>query len=357
MPANSEEEECDIVECYSCGDEIDEGDVVHDDGDSICQGCYESRMEERNYEQERSQYINDHDYKPTPLFHNDNGKRSREPALVNTFPKPYVGIEIEVESTRSSVDLGNYAEMVHDNCGGLVYNKTDGSINHGFEMVTHPMTLGYAQNHLDGLWTSFTTLRKAGFRAWQTSTCGLHIHISRNSFLDEKHQQKFLYFIYGPAKVQIKKFAGRDSHWSKFDKDAFCSSRNDYGNDEGDLPTLMEVVKGHRKDGSSVSPQASERYLAVNRNNRHTLELRFFRPSLRPDTVLACIEFTYCLWAYTEQVTSNQALKHGALTDFEQFAIYARKHRATYPKLVAHLAYRGVSPDPDQSSPTVEGEE
>ena len=119
----------------------------------------------------------------------------------------------------------------------------------------------------------------------------------------------------------------------------------------------MEVVKGHRKDGSSVSPQASERYLAVNRNNRHTLELRFFRPSLRPDTVLACIEFTYCLWAYTEQVTSNQALKHGALTDFEQFAIYARKHRATYPKFVAHLAYRGVSPDPDQSSPTAEGEE
>ena len=96
---------------------------------------------------------------------------------------------------------------------------------------------------------------------------------------------------------------------------------------------------------------------AVNRNNRHTLELRFFRPSLRPDTVLACIEFTYCLWAYTEQVTSNQALKHGALTDFEQFAIYARKHRATYPKFVAHLAYRGVSPDPDQSSPTAEGEE
>ena len=185
MPTNSEEEECDTVDCYSCGDEIDEGDVIHDDGDSICQACYDSREEDRSSEQERSQYINDHDYKPAPLFHNDNGKRSREPALVNTFPKPYVGIEIEVESTRSSVDLGNYAEMVHDNCGGLVYNKTDGSINHGFEMVTHPMTLGYAQNHLDGLWSSFTLLRKAGFRAWQTSTCGLHIHISRNSFLDE----------------------------------------------------------------------------------------------------------------------------------------------------------------------------
>ena len=137
MPTNSEEEEYD---CDSCGDTIDIDDVVEDDCDRICQGCYESRMDERNYEQERSQYINDHDYKPAPLFHNDNGKRSREPALVNTFPKPYVGIEIEVESTRSIVDLGEYAEMVHDNCNGLVYNKTDGSINHGFEMVTHPMT-------------------------------------------------------------------------------------------------------------------------------------------------------------------------------------------------------------------------
>jgi hypothetical protein len=63
------------------------------------------------------------------------------------------------------------------------------------------------------------------------------------------------------------------------------------------------------------------------------------------------------LWAYTEQVTANQALKHGALTDFEQFAIYARKNRATYPKFVAHLARRGVSPDPDITDTTIEGEE
>ena len=354
MPDITEE---DYVFCEDCGSQVLEDDVFVRDFDNLCEPCHDERCSRDSYEDEdQSEHINDHDYKPTPLFYNDNGKRSREPALVNTFPKPYVGIEIEVESTRSS-SLGEYAEMVANNCNGLVYNKSDGSINHGFEMVTHPMTLGYAQNHLDGLWTSFASLRKAGFRAWQTSTCGLHIHISRNSFLDDKHQQKFLYFIYGPAKDKIKKFAGRDSHWSKFDKDAFCSSRNDYGNDQGELPSLMEVVKGRRKDGITVSPQASERYLAVNRNNRHTLELRFFRPSLRPDTVLACIEFTYCLWAYTEQVTANQALKQNALTDFEQFAIYARKHRATYPKLVAHLAYRGVSADPDVSEPTVEGEE
>lgn len=353
MPNNTDDEG--YRDCDNCGDTVDEREIVYDDGDHICQPCYESREEDRNqYDDEQSEYIHDHDYKPMPLFHNDNGKCSREPALVNTFPKPYVGLEIEIESTRSA-SLSEYAEMVADNCAGLVYNKSDGSISHGFEMVTHPMTLGYAQNHLDGLWESFARLRRAGFRAWQTSTCGLHIHISRNSFLDDKHQQKFLYFIYGPAKADIKKFAGRDSTWSKFDKDAFCASR--YEDYSKDLPSLMEVVKGRRKDGSPVPHQASERYLAVNRNNRHTLELRFFRPSLRPDTVLACIEFTYCLWAYTEQVTSHQALRQNALTDFEQFAIYARKHRATYPKLVAHLVRRGVSVDPDAEQPTVDGEE
>jgi len=359
VTTSNDDDDNGLVDCDCCGDTTDESDITRYEGERLCPNCFENRTNEDDESDERNEYINDHDYKPTALFHNDNGKASRSQAILNSFPRMYVGIEVETESTNGA-NLGNNAEYVVDNTDGLIYIKQDGSINHGFEMVSHPMTLSYAQNHLDGLWRSFAHLRKNGFRAWQTSTCGLHIHISRNAFLNDKHQQKFLYFVYGPASETIKKFAGRDSHWSKFDKDSFVGniwSRDENGNDQYVVPSLMEVVKGITKSGISVSSQANERYLAVNRNNRHTLELRFFRPSLRPDTVLACIEFTYCLWAYTEQVTSNQALKHGALTDFEQFAIYARANRATYPKLVAHLAYRKVSADPDEPQPVLLGEE
>ena len=375
MPTNAEEEE---VSCDSCGDDIDSGYECSDDGDTICQNCYDNRIEEREQYNERdSEYISDHDYRPSPLFHNDNGRKSAQQVTIGSMPKIYFGIEIETEATSGGAYPSDGAELISDLCRGLVYCKADGSLNNGFEIVTHPMSFGFVKNHTDNLWDGLNKLRRKGFRAWTTSTCGLHIHISRNGFLSEAHLHKFMYFIYGSDisranadKVRaqeshiksIKQFAGRDSHWSKFDRDSFLGSAYDGDDEQGNskyvTPSLAEIAKGRTKNGNAISPYAGERYLALNRNNRHTLELRFFRPSLRPQTIQASIEFVQCLFDYTDQVTFNQIMHSGALSSFQSLGEFATSDRDKYSAFIARAISRGVFVDPHTPTDTsVDGEE
>ena len=63
----------------------------------------------------------------------------------------------------------------------MIYIKHDGSINEGFEIVSHPMTLDYHENHMNWL-EVFEKAIEMGYRSHNTSTCGLHIHVSRSAF-------------------------------------------------------------------------------------------------------------------------------------------------------------------------------
>ncbi len=62
-----------------------------------------------------------------------------------------------------------------------IYCKHDGSLEDGFEIVTHPMSLEYHEKHMP--WAA--VLQEAvsmGYRSHQAGTCGLHIHVSRSAF-------------------------------------------------------------------------------------------------------------------------------------------------------------------------------
>lgn len=69
--------------------------------------------------------------------------------------------------------LKEIANARHDH----IYIKSDGSIDDGFEIVSHPMTLDYHQHDMD--WEAVLhEAIKMGYRSHQTSTCGLHIHVN-----------------------------------------------------------------------------------------------------------------------------------------------------------------------------------
>lgn len=337
------------IDCERCGEEISTTNSIRHDGYRYCESCYDHICEEENeseYEEERqTEGVHSYGYKPQSLFFNSDGRPSRTYSKITSDDGtirgvPYMGMEIEVEDPSNRYNHNDIAQQVLEYTNNLVYLKEDCSLNNGFEIVTHPMTIGYLQNHSDGLRSALSHLRSNGFRAWQTSTCGLHIHISKNSFKDAKHEMKFLYFVYMNKENMIK-FSGRNSSYAKYDIDSFVGA-NGW---EGDKPTIMEVVKGVRKNGEFV-PSAYERNLAVNRNNSHTHELRLFRPSLKFETVLAYGEFVHCLWEFTQVVTSSQAIKEKGLREFEMFANYAREHNELYPNLVKKIHKRGVSPTP-----------
>ena len=66
------------------------------------------------------------------------------------------------------------------------------------EIVTHPMTLDY---HMHFCWERIMKRAIAlGYRSHQTSTCGLHIHVNRNSLSENYDEQesiisRILYFV------------------------------------------------------------------------------------------------------------------------------------------------------------------
>lgn len=66
----------------------------------------------------------------------------------------------------------------------FLYFKHDGSLDEGCELVTHPMSPEYMMSDAGKkMWRDICEAALAeGMRSHDTSTCGLHVHVSRDFF-------------------------------------------------------------------------------------------------------------------------------------------------------------------------------
>ena len=116
------------------------------------------------------------------------------------------------------------------------------------------------------------------------------------------------------------KFAGRKSRYARF---------NDvYTFDEYDKPVFS--LKHKIKIGEST-----ERYSAVNTNNRDTLELRFFKGTMNTSGVLSALDLAQALVEYTRDLRLDD-VKRGALS-WDKFANYVAQNNGLYPDLYTRL--------------------
>lgn len=244
--------------------------------------------------------IHDYSYRPRPHFFGEG--------------KYHFGFELEVESRSDNRKTG--AEYVIDRVGSRAYLKNDGSLNNGFEIVTHPHTLDEYQKKFN--WSCISGLSQRGYRSWNTSTCGLHVHVSRTAFgnitrrseilKSQSHELRFIKLIYDNQR-QIERLAGRSSSYAKF---------NDKGN-------LAARVKYGTQD---------DRYEAVNSQNETTLEVRVFKGSLKPERILSAIELIHASVEYTRDLKvsgNNRALK------WINFVRFVADNEITYPNLVSTI--------------------
>ncbi|MDD6270024.1 MAG: amidoligase family protein [Oscillospiraceae bacterium] len=271
--------------CDRCGAIIWDSDAYGDDYTSLCHHCYENyytRCAECDalihnddaYEyggeyycsecyhdiRDRDSSIHEYSYKPEPIFYGDGNR--------------YFGIELEIDGAGKDDD---YAEEILDIAnadGTYIYIKSDGSLDDGMEIVSHPMTLDY---HKKYCWSDI--MRKAvslGYRSHQTSTCGLHIHINRTAFSDTREEQdeiisRILYFV--------------EHHWNEMLK---FSRRSEY------TMNRWAARYGYEHTPKAIMDKAKKgnngRYAAVNLCNYHTVEFRMFRGSLKYNTFIAAIE-------------------------------------------------------------------
>lgn len=289
----------DYNDCYYCR-------TCYDECTFHCEFCdwrvsdghdVEQCSEEHDEDYGGDSLVHSYSYKPKPIFFTDNGTCD----YVYDKHTPYMGFELEVEFGSGSM-VTNGAAHVTEALDNHAYLKHDGSISRGFEIVTHPHTLGAYQNHFD--WSFLEWLSNNGALSWRTDTCGLHVHISRVAFRSLVHQALFTYLIQN-NKQQMTRLAGRTSHWAKF------------GDDDSPVP---KKVKG----------EAWDRYQAVNMLNRSTVEIRIFKGSLMKRRVLMALELVNACFEYTRLMTVNDYVRGN--TSWGAFAKWV-KTRKEYDNL------------------------
>lgn len=234
--------------------------------------------------------VRNYSYKPTPdltwVVERDGDLLSSGRIDATAF----LGLELELELNGAS--LRDALDECATAFGSKAYYKDDGSLENGFEIVTHPMTLAAHKTLVD--WSFLTKLSAAGCRSWNTRTCGTHIHISRSAFRTNRHLAMFQFLILN-NRSEMTKIAGRDSErWAAFD---------------GVKNAVIPNLKGRVWRG---------RYEAINVLNEHTLEIRMFRGSLNPTRILAYLELVDAAFQYTRTMSSNDYINGAA--EFVRFA-------------------------------------
>jgi hypothetical protein len=181
MPRDYDDDDC--YECTECNENIDESDVcrVTDSDDPYCPSCFEAL---------EGAQIHSYGYRPEPNFMYDDGRRSMYAPAHPTDPGRTalaMGIEQEVEYVghKGLKDGAEHVLTTINKNGQIIYLKEDGSIQWGFEIVSHPGTLEYFMNHFN--WSGIEDLSRMDYESWNKRSCGLHVHMSRSAFKDEKH--------------------------------------------------------------------------------------------------------------------------------------------------------------------------
>lgn len=270
---------CDEVVCTSCREDhwsyCDDCEALFYDDDlsyheyddcHYCDNCYDCHC--------RGDYdgINEYHEGPMLVYYDKDGTMEDQ---TGTDFKGY-GFELEV-------DCGGYdhdnAAKVCDMLDKEVYCCSDGSINDGFEIISHPHTREALEKmQMDDV---LDWLRQRGYRSHDAETCGLHLHASKLLFGDEEKDRirniskiVMFYEIFWDDILKIsRRTEERANRWAR----KYSKGKKD----------TYEMVDTAIKSGYCCNG----RYFAVNLCNRHTVEFRIMRGTLKKETFWATLDF------------------------------------------------------------------
>lgn len=245
----------DYTYCDHCGRLIHNSNAHYfgdDDDNAYCPTCYEAL---------NRQAIKEYGYKPIPVFYGE-GER-------------FFGVELEIdgagEDEENAGSILNIGNADHDH----IYCKHDGSLDDGFEIVTHPMSLDYHLHHMP--WSDILEkARELGYYSHQAETCGLHIHVSCEALGATPSERdaviaRILYFVERNWN-ELLRFSRRTSRQLQR-----WAARYGYK----DQPQEMLV---------HVKSKNYSRYTCVNLTNDSTIEFRIFRGTLKLNTLIATLQ-------------------------------------------------------------------
>ena len=234
----------------------------------------------------------------------------------------YIGFELETEWNYANRD--DKEKVIHYirkqwRDLGLVF-EYDGSLSNGIEFISQPMTRAYYEEHKQDLTDLLNYIQAQGGTSHDGGTCGLHFHVSRQALGNTEEEQeglidKILLFIEF-YKEQIKAFSRRTS-WG------YCRILSDDYNLPSDKYYKSEQVLGEIKKSGHTSGHGT----ALNTGNASTIEYRFIRGTLNPQTFFASFYFinniidifnTYAL--NSKKITFDNTIKLGDHAELIEYA-------------------------------------
>lgn len=282
--------------CETCNCLVHNNDVYWSGEYPYCSDCYDG---------EDDSFIHDYYYKPAPIFQ----KMSNEPKV------RYYGVELEIDKGGKDDDCAETLDNIANKDNDNLYIKSDGSLDEGMELVSHPCSLKYHRYELP--WADI--MQKAvsmRYRSHNTSTCGLHVHIGRAELGETYEEQedvisRIMFFF--------------ESHWNELFK---FSRRLEYNIDRwaarhgyNDRP--KEILEKAKKSNKG-------RYACVNITNTNTVEIRMFRGTLKWNTFMATLQLVDSICDNAVYLTDEQIHK-------QSWGDFVMNIRSEYAELIKYL--------------------
>jgi hypothetical protein len=254
--------------------------------------------------------IYDHSYKPNPKFY--RGGRGTE-AL-------FFGFELEIETEACPKTREELSEDVKS-LAPFCYCKRDGSLSCGFEVVSHPMSWKWIKRNKAKLLKLLGHLDKAGAKSYDTTTCGLHVHVSKAG-LGRSVLESMLKFVFGNPE-----FVHKLSRRTKSSLDQWAKAE----------------LSGSSKD-EALSPDSSNkpRRLALNTLPENTAEFRMFRGTLSAKGFMRALEFCHSLVECIRRKQGDVSL--------DEYDGFVRGEMEEYPNLAKFLSRHWVGSSPAVST-------
>lgn len=186
-----------FVTCSECGRLIPNSEAWYADDDDdtppYCESCYREKVGDA---------LHPYSYKPSPIFYGDGPL--------------YLGVELEVDGAGQSASHARTVLNVINRREEYAYMKTDGSLDDGLELVTHPCTLEEHRTKVP--WSdTVAAFREMHYNSHNAGTCGLHVHVNRDALGEHSAAQdetisKILYLFERFWQEILMHFKGMDSH-------------------------------------------------------------------------------------------------------------------------------------------------
>lgn len=211
-------------------------------------------------------------------------------ARVTSVPKgdgpQFYGVELEVEC--GDHDVEDIAREIKPLLRGVAIMKDEGSVSNGFEIVTRPMSVIEHRR----FWKNFIAKRSRKLRSESTSTCGLHVHCTR--------QKGKVKVIPDDAVARIVEFVNNSKH----------------------KPLVTGVARRSaarwaafkNKPLGAAAIRTGDKFEAVNLCPRNTIEFRIFKGALTLWKIYSAIEFCDSLISCAK--ATQKVITQSAYLDF-----------------------------------------